>query len=99
KISIVRALQRSIFGRNSGAGFASINVQRAPRRPRSMASVNPTGPAPTIRTSVVIGGTHQQIEVALCRLALSGPLRRTQGSPLHVPIFEHSVIPVSSVVQ
>ena len=28
KISIVRALQRSIFGRNSGAGFFSISVQR-----------------------------------------------------------------------
>ena len=54
KISIVRALHRSIFGRNSGAGLFSIKAQRTPRRPRSMASVSPTGPAPTTRTSVFI---------------------------------------------
>ena len=32
----------------------SISVQRTPRRPRSIASVSPTGPAPTINTSVSI---------------------------------------------
>src|SRR5436305_2219884 len=52
KISMLRALQRSIFGRNCGASFCSIRMQRTPRRPRSYASVRPTGPAPTIRTSV-----------------------------------------------
>src|SRR2546425_6503083 len=52
KISIVRALQRSILGRNCGASLRSISVQRTPFWPRSMASVSPTGPAPTIKTSV-----------------------------------------------
>src|SRR4029079_16034553 len=52
KISIVRALQRSILGRNSGAALCSTRVQRTPRSPRSTASVSPTGPAPTTRTSV-----------------------------------------------
>src|SRR5262245_27332341 len=52
KISIVRALHRSIFGRNSGAGSFSTSVHATPRRPRSMASVSPTGPAPTTTTSV-----------------------------------------------
>src|SRR5688500_7996902 len=52
KISMVRALQRSIFGRNCGAALRSISVQRTPFWPRSMASVSPTGPAPTMRTSV-----------------------------------------------
>src|ERR1043165_1309623 len=51
-ISMERALQRSILGRNCGALFRSIRVQRTPRLPRSYASVRPTGPAPTIRTSV-----------------------------------------------
>src|SRR5690348_5521280 len=49
---MVRALQRSIFGRKAGASFCSISVQRMPRLPRSTASVSPTGPAPTIRTCV-----------------------------------------------
>src|ERR1700752_2504153 len=48
---MVRALMRSIFGRNAGASFCSISVQRTPRRPRSMASVKPVGPAPTMSTS------------------------------------------------
>jgi hypothetical protein len=52
---MVRALQRSIFGRNCGALFRSISVQRTPRRPSSTASTSPTGPAPTIKTSVSIG--------------------------------------------
>src|ERR1700722_10823079 len=51
-ISIVRALQRSIFGRNCGSGFCSMSTHRMPRRPRSSAKVNPTGPAPTIMTWV-----------------------------------------------
>src|SRR3569832_2815803 len=50
-ISMVRALQRSILGRNAGASLRSISVQRMPRLPRSMASVSPTGPAPTMTTS------------------------------------------------
>ena len=49
---MVRALQRSILGRNCGASFCSMIVQRTPRRPRSMASVKPVGPAPTMRTWV-----------------------------------------------
>ena len=57
KISIVRALQRSILGRNSGAAFCSTSMQRTPRRPRSTASVSPTGPPPTINTSVCAAGT------------------------------------------
>src|SRR5437660_12045908 len=52
---MVRALHRSIFGRRAGAGFFSISRQRTPRRPRSTASVSPTGPAPTMRTCVSIG--------------------------------------------
>src|SRR5271163_2280175 len=48
---MVRALTRSIFGRNAGLSFCSIRTARTPRRPRSMASVSPVGPAPTIRTS------------------------------------------------
>ncbi len=55
KISMVRALQRSIFGRNCGSGLRSISVQRTLRRPSSTASTSPTGPAPTIKTSVSIG--------------------------------------------
>src|SRR5580704_7308814 len=51
---MVRALMRSIFGRNAGCAFCSIRVQRTPRLPRSMASVSPVGPAPTIRTSLSI---------------------------------------------
>src|SRR5256885_7838588 len=52
-ISMLRALQRSILGRNCGASFCSIKTQRIPRRPRSSASVRPTGPAPTMRTWIV----------------------------------------------
>src|ERR1700739_2272765 len=51
---MVRALQRSIFGRNCGASFCSIMVQRTPRFPRSIAMVRPVGPAPTMRTSVSV---------------------------------------------
>src|SRR5215470_1215568 len=49
---MVRALHRSIFGRNCGASFCSSRMQRTPRRPRSIARVKPTGPAPTIMTWV-----------------------------------------------
>src|SRR5579864_7386045 len=56
---MVRALMRSIFGRNAGRGFCSIRTQRTPRLPRSMASVSPTGPAPTIRTSLSIAHRSQ----------------------------------------
>src|SRR4051812_16493375 len=49
-----RALQRSILGHMCGALFCSTSAQRMPRRPRSSASVRPTGPAPMIRTSVSI---------------------------------------------
>src|SRR5688572_20710865 len=52
KISMVRALQRSIFGRNCGASLRSTSVQRTPFWPRSTARTSPTGPAPTMRTSV-----------------------------------------------
>src|SRR5688500_15002395 len=52
KISMVRALQRSIFGRNCGASLRSTSVQRTPFCPRSIARTSPTGPAPTMRTSV-----------------------------------------------
>src|SRR5258708_25617020 len=45
---------RSIFGSNAGRAFCSISMQRTPRLPRSMASVSPVGPAPTIRTSLSI---------------------------------------------
>src|SRR5271163_578125 len=48
---MVRAFTRSIFGRNAGRSFCSMRMVRTPRRPRSMASVSPVGPAPTIRTS------------------------------------------------
>src|ERR1700675_4417349 len=51
---MLRALMRSIFGRNAGSAFCSMMVQRTPRRPRSMASVRPVGPAPTIRMSLFI---------------------------------------------
>src|SRR5262249_56593728 len=40
--------------RNSGAAFRSIWMHRTPRLPRSIASVRPTGPAPTMRTCVVM---------------------------------------------
>src|SRR3974377_1733158 len=49
---MVRALHRSILGRSCGASFCSSKVQRTPRRPRSMASVRPPGPAPTTMTSL-----------------------------------------------
>src|SRR5580658_378283 len=53
-ISIVRALTRSIFGKNAGRSFCSMSMQRTPRWPRSVASVSPVGPAPTIKTSLSI---------------------------------------------
>src|SRR5688572_5407784 len=49
---MVRPLQRSILGRWLALALRSISVQRTPRRPRSRASVSPTGPAPTISTWV-----------------------------------------------
>src|ERR1700683_2122392 len=51
---MVRALTRSIFGKNAGRSFCSMRMQRTPRWPRSIASVSPVGPAPTIRTSLSI---------------------------------------------
>src|SRR6185503_6592768 len=68
-----RALQRSIFGHMCGAFFCSISVQRMPRRPRSSASVSPTGPAPTMRTSVSISpasGLLGPLDVGFDRLLL-----------------------------
>src|SRR6202035_1604775 len=53
-ISMVRALMRSIFGRKAGRSFCSMMVHRTPRLPRSIASVRPVGPAPTIKTSLSI---------------------------------------------
>src|ERR1700730_7469798 len=49
---MLRALQRSILGRNCGASFCSMMVQEMPRRTRSTASVKPVGPAPIMRTWV-----------------------------------------------
>src|SRR6202048_3817296 len=46
-----RALERSILGHGAVVGLRSISRQRTPRRPRSMASVRPTGPAPATITS------------------------------------------------
>src|SRR5207302_956772 len=51
---MLRALTRSIFGKNCGASFCSTSMQRTPRRPRSTASVNPVGPPPAMRTWVSI---------------------------------------------
>src|SRR3954454_892920 len=72
---MLRALQRSIFGRNCGASFCSTIMARTPRRPRSMASVKPVGPAPTMRTWISISpftsprlrpanGAREQTELA-----------------------------------
>ena len=65
---MLRALQRSIFGRRCGASLRSISVQRTPRRPRSSARVSPTGPAPTIRTWVSMrgGNPSQTRQSAIC---------------------------------
>src|SRR3989442_15572567 len=49
---MLRALTRSIFGKNCGASFCSTSMQRTPRRPRSTASVSPVGPPPAMRTWV-----------------------------------------------
>src|SRR6185436_12878004 len=57
---MVRALQRSIFGRNCGASLRSSSVQRTPLCPRSTASVRPTGPAPTTSTSVSSTADYNQ---------------------------------------
>src|SRR5581483_5559534 len=64
-----RALQRSILGHMCGSLFCSTSVQRTPRRPSSMASVSPTGPAPTIRTSVSMLRSRP-LDVSLDRLPL-----------------------------
>src|SRR5215212_9132937 len=66
---MVRALQRSIFGRNCGASFFSTSVQRTPRWPRSTASVSPTGPAPTMRTSVENTADYNQRVKSIFALA------------------------------
>src|SRR5215470_3707907 len=54
-----RAFTRSILGRKAGCSFCSTKVQRTPRLPRSIASVRPVGPAPTIKTSLSIGFTQR----------------------------------------
>src|SRR6202000_3240638 len=66
-ISIVRALHRSILGRKAGSLFCSRRTHRMPRQPRSSASVNPTGPAPTMMTCVCIAPVPSE----------AGPKRRT----------------------
>src|ERR1044072_6261720 len=79
---MVRALMRSIFGRNAGLSFRSINVHLTPRWPRSMASVRPTGPAPTIRTWVSDNEELLKTRsgmVGNCVLAGHGVLPRLQG--------------------
>src|SRR5258708_6589532 len=70
---MVRALQRSILGRNCGASFCSIRVQLMPRRPSATASVRPTGPAPAIRTWVSKG----------CAIRWHIDLHRQAASPLN----------------
>ena len=42
-------VERSMPGRNCGASYRSISVQRPPRRSRSIASLSPTRPPPTTR--------------------------------------------------
>src|ERR1700704_2780020 len=67
---MLRAGTRSILGRNCGASFCSISVQRMPRRPRSTASVSPVGPAPAMRTGVSMGWValpHQHVMAGLVR--------------------------------
>src|SRR4051812_41755893 len=49
---MVRPLQRSILGKRLCVWLRSTSVHRTPRRPRSSARVRPTGPAPTMSTSV-----------------------------------------------
>src|SRR5439155_16603794 len=51
-------LQRSILGSRIESALRSTSRQRTPRRPRLSASVRPTGPAPTIRTSVLSTATR-----------------------------------------
>src|SRR5258706_2523416 len=51
KISMVRALQRSILGQGPGARSRSTRPERTPRRDSSSARARPTGPAPTMHTS------------------------------------------------
>src|SRR5687768_15060199 len=77
---MVRALHRSIFGRNCGASFCSIKVQGMPRRPRSTAKVRPVGPAPTIR----MGGCIDKSGLVFFRtgpLAPAGPIMEGRVSP------------------
>src|ERR1700733_1631246 len=62
---MLRALMRSIFGRNAGCGFCSMRVHRTPRLPRSMASVRPVGPAPTIKTSLSIAPHGQAMRQSI----------------------------------
>src|SRR3954447_13513281 len=53
KISMVRAATWLHFGSGGAAGArVSTTVTSMPRHARSIASVSPTGPAPTIRTLV-----------------------------------------------
>ena len=82
---MVRALQRSILGRNPGASRLSISRQRTPRRPRSIASVRPTGPPPTIRTSVSTGVSPQSQRVPHYPCGLPEFARPKRKSPGRCP--------------
>src|SRR5712691_9724156 len=94
---MVRALQRSILGRNCGASFCSTTVQRTPRRPRSMASVRPVGPAPMMRTWVSMSIRLELGELgALLHDVADGALERLQAAVggraqcmLHLHGLEH----------
>src|SRR6266513_3628339 len=105
KISRVRALPHSIFGRNCGASFCSIKVQRTPRLPRSMASVSPTGPPPTTSICVSIArilpypqSTRQRSD-AMEFATLSGSDPKTAvGCELEAP-FPHRAQPARGADQ
>ena len=61
-ISIDRALQRSIFGKNCGSGFRSRRIVLTPALPRLMARDRPTGPAPTtITLASKLGSSSESI--------------------------------------
>src|SRR6185436_16166623 len=88
---MVRALQRSIFGRNCGASLRSTSVQRTPLCPRSTASVRPTGPAPTTSTSVSSTADYNQrvkfllsLPFLLCGTALAQ--EQWPSRPVHIVV-------------
>src|SRR6185312_12075544 len=76
-ISIVRALQRSIFGNFAGAALRSNKTHGTLRWPRSMASVKPTGPAPTMITSVSILGVCRRVPARGALESFRGDLGKT----------------------